>query len=523
MHITSRFALGASLVITVLVGCSGDQIADAPLESAKPQIRHDVGSATSQPICANAANTTGAFDVGTNGAWRQLVSFPGAGWIGPQANSDLPTVLVPVGEYTYVTGFSSTNGQSLSGQILADNGATVYLNDVEIATLGAVDTFVIPSYDTMQIPTSFMVNSGLLQGSNALKVVVYNAAPAGPSGTSYCFTVVEATNVNPVATVGGPYVSAEGSPTLLALSATDANAADILGYEWDFGDGSTGAGAVAPASHTYLDNGVYTITLKANDGRGGSDTESTTVTVANVEPELGTISASSSLVPIGTRISMSVPVSDAGSLDTHIAIINWQDLSSSTVNALAGAISGDHTYTIAGVYEITISVNDDDGGVSNTASHQYVVVYDPAAGFVTGAGWILSPAGAYENDPRLSGKAMFGFVSKYHKGASVPTGTTEFQFQAAGLSFKSTSYQWMVIAGAKAQFKGEGALNGVSGYSFIVFATDGQRSGAGEPDSFRIRITGPGDGLVYDNQRGEPEADGAIASLGGGNIIIHNK
>lgn len=36
MHITSRFALGASLISTVLVGCSGDQITDVPLVSSSP-------------------------------------------------------------------------------------------------------------------------------------------------------------------------------------------------------------------------------------------------------------------------------------------------------------------------------------------------------------------------------------------------------------------------------------------------------------------------------------------------------
>jgi hypothetical protein len=41
------------------------------------------------------------------------------------------------------------------------------------------------------------------------------------------------------------------------------------------------------------------------------------------------------------------------------------------------------------------------------------------AGFVTGGGWIDSPAGTYTADPGLSGKATFGFVSKFKKGATV--------------------------------------------------------------------------------------------------------
>src|SRR5436853_5047343 len=81
----------------------------------------------------------------------------------------------------------------------------------------------------------------------------------------------------------------------------------------------------------------------------------------------------------------------------------------------------------------------------------YVVIYDPSAGFVVGGGWIYSPAGALITDPHAAGKANFGFVSRYKKGASVPDGNTEFQFKAGDLNFKSASYQWLVVSGARAQ------------------------------------------------------------------------
>ena len=88
----------------------------------------------------------------------------------------------------------------------------------------------------------------------------------------------------------------------------------------------------------------------------------------------------------------------------------------------SGSASGTHIYPNAGVYTLTLVLTDNDGGCA-TSTFQYVVVYDPAGGFVTGGGWITSPAGAYAADPALTGKATFGFVSKYKKGATVPTGT----------------------------------------------------------------------------------------------------
>src|SRR5918995_6503215 len=97
---------------------------------------------------------------------------------------------------------------------------------------------------------------------------------------------------------------------------------------------------------------------------------------------------------------------------------------------------------------------------SGTCTFQFVVVFNPSAGFVTGGGWIQSPPGAYTEDPTLTGKATFGFVSKYKKGATVPDGTTEFEFNAGNLYFQSSSYQWLVVAGGtKAQFKGSGTIN----------------------------------------------------------------
>ncbi|MGH7676898.1 MAG: hypothetical protein ACRENU_00445, partial [Gemmatimonadaceae bacterium] len=104
---------------------------------------------------------------------------------------------------------------------------------------------------------------------------------------------------------------------------------------------------------------------------------------------------------------------------------------------------------------------------------------------------------------------------KYQPGATIPSGNTEFQFHVAGLKFKSTSYEWLVVAGSKGQFKGEGELNGVAGYSFMLTAIDGKDQG--EPDRFRIKIQAPHGGIVYDNALGN---DDAATALGGGNISV---
>jgi len=49
------------------------------------------------------------------------------------------------------------------------------------------------------------------------------------------------------------------------------------------------------------------------------------------------------------------------------------------------------------------------------------------------------PDGRLPADPTLSGQANFGFVSKYQKGQSTPTGQTEFQFQTASSTSTASS------------------------------------------------------------------------------------
>src|SRR5262249_44935243 len=169
----------------------------------------------------------------------------------------------------------------------------------------------------------------------------------------------------------------------------------------------------------------------------------------------------------------------------------------------------------------------DSGGLTSHVSRN-VVVYDPSAGFVTGNGWIQSPPGAYKPDVSAAGRATFSFVSKYQKGAKVPTGTTAFQFQGADLDFYSDTDDWMVGTGERrAQFKGTGTLNGAGDYKFLLTAVDGKATSAGT-DRFRIKIwhydaSLQQDVTVYDNQL-DSSTDGTLSegtAIGGGNIVIH--
>jgi hypothetical protein len=159
-----------------------------------------------------------------------------------------------------------------------------------------------------------------------------------------------------------------------------------------------------------------------------------------------------------------------------------------------------------------------------------IVVYDPSSGFVTGGGWITSPAGAYVANPSLTGTASFGFVSKYQKGATVPTGETEFQFQVGNLDFHSNTYTVLTISGSQAQFRGSGTINGKNdaagnAYKFILTARDGDLAGGkgtSTPDGLRMKVTDSSGNVVYDNLQGATDALGNTQPIAGGSIVIHN-
>ena len=78
------------------------------------------------------------------------------------------------------------------------------------------------------------------------------------------------------------------------------------------------------------------------------------------------------------------------------------------------------------------------------------------------------------------------------------------------------------MAGAKAQFKGSGTINGQGDYGFMLTAVDGAVNGGGGTDRFRIRIWERSTGAaVYDNQMDAGDTADPTTALGGGSIIIH--
>jgi predicted extracellular nuclease len=231
--------------------------------------------------------------------------------------------------------------------------------------------------------------------------------------------------------------------------------------------------------------------------------------LVNYPPELGDIAVTPSLLAVGGPVAASVPFTDPDKLDTHTAVWDWGDGTTTpgtvTESNGSGTIAGSHVYTTAGVYTVTVTA-DDGYGNTDRASYEFVVVYDPNGGFATGGGWITTPAGAYEPDPSAEGKSAIGFVARYLPGATVPTGSLAFTFHAAGFQFKSRSFDWLVVTGSKAQLRGAGTVNGAGTYEFLLVAEDGR------PDRLSLKI--------WETDPTDPIYDASKRPLKG-SIIVH--
>ncbi len=202
----------------------------------------------------------------------------------------------------------------------------------------------------------------------------------------------------------------ENTAIQVSGTATDPGWLDTFTATVDWGDGA-GPQALAgvtenvrpdatftfAASHTYGDNGVFTVTVCVSDDDGGSDCESTNATITNVVPtiaidETGTILVNG--VPVfvleaGDNLSIPARSTDPGSDDLTLTWL-WDDGSPSTsVVSLVNppladpfpspsiqprdvTLSASHSFA-ACLYDVGVHSRDDDGGQSATDTVKVLV------------------------------------------------------------------------------------------------------------------------------------------------------
>ena len=224
---------------------------------------------------------------------------------------------------------------------------------------GKIDT-IDPAISPIKASHTYPKDDGIYKAT-----VTVTDDDNGSATISFTVTV---TNENPVIKALENKNLLEGNPALnISVEFTDPGTLDKHKATIDWGDGKIDNidPAISPInlSHTYIkDDGNYKVTVTITDDDGGIGTTSFMVTVANENPVIATLNDKS--VSEGNPVvSFSAIFTDPGTLDKHKATIDWGDGKIDTIDPATSPINASHTYKKDdGVYTVTVTVTDDNGG-----------------------------------------------------------------------------------------------------------------------------------------------------------------
>ncbi|WP_026840924.1 PKD domain-containing protein [Citrifermentans bremense] len=267
-----------------------------------------------------------------------------------------PPVAVPGGPYTCFVNVPCALDGSKSFDIDPTDLITLYEWDVNGDRVYGDVTGATPM---VTFTTTGIKNIGLRVTDNGVM---------SPTGRLEAFGFTTATvlqNSTPSANPGGPYTVDEGSTLQLDGSGSTDTDGNALSYSWDLDhDGSFETAGVRPL-FSRPDNGLFTVTLKVSDGSLEA-LRDTVVTVLNVAPAVNPLPAAA--IKEGALYAAAGSFTDPGT-DSWSATVDYGDGGGVQPLPLSGkAFSLSHVYPRDGVYDLKVTVSDDDGGVGSATA-----------------------------------------------------------------------------------------------------------------------------------------------------------
>ncbi|MCK4792923.1 MAG: DUF1566 domain-containing protein [Desulfobacteraceae bacterium] len=164
-------------------------------------------------------------------------------------------------------------------------------------------------------------------------------------------------NQSPIADAGGSYTVDEGTSLSLDGSGSYDPDGDVLSFAWDLDNDGQYDDSTDPVTiYTWYDDGTYTVGLKVSDSVL-EDTDTATVAVSNVAP---TVEAGEDQTAIENQsVNFNGSFTDPGA-DTHTIEWDFGDAQGDS-----GNLNISHVYSQEGIYTVTLTVTDDDGGVGS--------------------------------------------------------------------------------------------------------------------------------------------------------------
>jgi serine protease len=167
------------------------------------------------------------------------------------------------------------------------------------------------------------------------------------------------------------------APLLVSFNATASADTDgqINSYSWDFKDGQTGSGD--NLSHSFVNQGNYSVALTVTDDNGAETTTEEIITV--VANQLPVTQFSADVLTGESPLTVNFNAAASVDNDGQITAYNWVFGD----NQSASGISTSHIFTSAGNYTVTLTTVDDNGAVSTaTTSINVTSNQPPTARFV---------------------------------------------------------------------------------------------------------------------------------------------
>ena len=190
----------------------------------------------------------------------------------------------------------------------------------------------------------------------------------------------------------------EGTPVTLTVTFDDegADPGDEYIYLWDFGDGNTCRSDIdedcgASATHTYDEDGDYTVSVTVIDSGELEGGGSLVVTIENVAPTVD--AGPDATINEGGTFASSGSFTDPGA-DSWTASVDYGDGAGPQALTLNGdkTFALSHVYADAGSYTVTVTVIDDDGSGSDSAE---ITVGNVAPSVNAGADATINEGGTF--------------------------------------------------------------------------------------------------------------------------------
>jgi DNA/RNA endonuclease G (NUC1)/PKD repeat protein len=178
---------------------------------------------------------------------------------------------------------------------------------------------------------------------------------------------VESNDAPPVAAIAGATTGTEGGAmTFSSAGSSDPDAGDAITASWSLRKQGEAAAQPIEATHTFADDGIYTVTLTITDSHGVTDEASLVVTIANAAPT-AVIGAPASVVE-GSSFAIALQgATDASPVDAASLTYAFDCGDGSGAHASASP-SATCATSDDGVRAVRARVLDKDGGFTDYAA-----------------------------------------------------------------------------------------------------------------------------------------------------------